>query len=465
MSEVYSTQDEGDLFHRLERAFNEFLTTPTAVITGLILLAVLMSGLDRARPAWLEPLRDFVSTYLFTNAQATGDFFSTLASGIMTVVSITISMLLLALQQATATLGTRVFDQFVERRWNQAFFGFFVGSAFYMLLILATVSDTFNPVYSATVALLLAGLVLYGLVVVLYTTIRQMRPEVILKAIHDKTLRARRRQLPLVRRTRRESQYDGPVCRELRSEQNGFITRIRLEKLEQAIAQTKGEVEIDLQVSYGTYVAYRGKLAYIRAEFEEDADALAAAIPPALDQEIQRSLDYDAIYGIEQIEMGAWTAISTSKSNPEPGMLATRILRDITARLIAAEEQVAAAPPLPIVYRDHMFQAIMDTLESFAVVSSESMQHQNFVAVTRTLDILFDRMPPELQQRAENVILRMLSVMGDHMPSREMEHVLQDLVLTLEDAGRDRIAANVRQAWEELAQSIGDLNSRSTRVQ
>lgn len=465
MSQFYSTQDDSHVFHRIQRAFEEFLSTPTAIITGMILLVILMLGLDRARPAWLEPLRDFVTTYLFTNAQSTGDFFSTLASGIMTVVSITISMLLLALQQATATLGTRVFDQFVERRWNQTFFGFFVGSTFYMLLMLAAVSDTFNPVYSATMALLLAGLVLYGLVLVLYTTIRQMRPEVILKAIHDKTLKARQRQLPLVRRTRRESQYDGPICRELRSEQNGFVTRIRLEKLEEAIAQAKGEVEIDLQVSYGTYVAYRGKLAYVHAEFEEDAEMLEGAIPPALDQEIQRSLDYDATYGIEQIEMGAWTAISTSKSNPEPGMLATRILRDITARLIAAEEQVPSAPPLPIVYRDHMFQAIMDTLESFAVVSSESMQHQNFVAVARTLDILFDRLPPDLQQRAEDVILRMLSVMGDHMPSREMERVLKDLAITLEDAGREEIAAAVRQAWEKLARSIGELNSRSTRVQ
>ena len=63
----------------------------------------------------------------------------------MTVASITISLLLLALQQSAANMTTQILDQFLRRRINQAYFGFFVGLALYSLvtLTLATVDKPF----------------------------------------------------------------------------------------------------------------------------------------------------------------------------------------------------------------------------------------------------------------------------------------------------------------------------------
>jgi uncharacterized membrane protein len=55
----------------------------------------------------------------------------------MTVASITISLLLLALQQSAANMTTQILDQSLRRRINQAHFGFFLGLALYSLVTLA----------------------------------------------------------------------------------------------------------------------------------------------------------------------------------------------------------------------------------------------------------------------------------------------------------------------------------------
>jgi uncharacterized membrane protein len=90
-----------------------------------------------------------LQTRIFADAKATSDLLGTIASSIITVTSITISVLLLAVQQAAGSLTHQVFDQFLRRRQNQFHFGFFVGLALYTLVTLATVGESFNPVLGA----------------------------------------------------------------------------------------------------------------------------------------------------------------------------------------------------------------------------------------------------------------------------------------------------------------------------
>jgi uncharacterized membrane protein len=94
-------------------------------------------------------------------------------------------LLLVALQQSAASLTHEVFDQFLRRRINQFYFGFFVGLALFALVTLATVTESFNPVFGATLAFLLTIMALYLLIVLLYTTVNQMRPAVIIEAIRN----------------------------------------------------------------------------------------------------------------------------------------------------------------------------------------------------------------------------------------------------------------------------------------
>jgi len=86
-----------------------------------------------------------------------------------------------------------VYDQFLRRRYNQFYFGFFIGLALYTLTTLATVNQAFNPVFGATLVLVLTMVALYLLVLLLYSTINQMRPVEIIGMIRSHVLSARER--------------------------------------------------------------------------------------------------------------------------------------------------------------------------------------------------------------------------------------------------------------------------------
>ena len=124
-----------------------------------------------------------------------------------------------------------MFDQFLRRRSNQLYFGVFIGLALYALLVLASITPSHHPVYGVALAGVLTVAALYMLILLIYTTIDQSRPVVILRTIHDHTLVARERQLRLVQGTRRTPRLHGsPAARVLAEER--FDLRQQTERLE-----------------------------------------------------------------------------------------------------------------------------------------------------------------------------------------------------------------------------------------
>ncbi|MGQ0561279.1 MAG: hypothetical protein ACT443_05330, partial [Gemmatimonadota bacterium] len=176
-----------------------------------------------------------------------------------------------------------------------------------------------------------------------------------------------------------------------------------------------------------------------------------------------RDVATDPAYGIEQLETIAWTSISSSKSNPAPGLLIIRTLRDALARWSVESHDAPADPPLPLVYTDNTFTQLLHAFESLAVVSSESMQHQSFTEIVHTFAMMFDRLPRSYHGRVADLILRILSGMGDHVLTAELDAALSALAGTLRRKERHEIALAVTNAQARLAQSVGVLASRSTR--
>lgn len=459
--------DEGgseDRFEMTRRAFAEFLTLPTGIIIGFVLLAAGTFVLDRTEVAWLEPTRVFLKIQVFTDAKATSDLLSTIAGGLITVTSITISLLLLALQQATGSLTTAVCDQFLRRALNQLYFGFFVGLSLFALITLATVNERFNPVFGATLAFVLTAVALYLLILLLYTTINQMRPVEIIEEIHRLTLLARARQLSVLRKTRRASCCDAAGRAPMKATKHGYVTRIDIDAIGHAARRAGDHVEVVLLARIGSFVAYHDVMAYAKGLAPDEAMQLEHVVQRAVHLERQRDIVIDPAYGIEQLEMIAWTSISTAKSNPAPGLLTIRSLRDVLARWSVEEREKIDDQTLPVVYADNTFARLMDAFETLAVVSSESMQHQNYIEVVHTLTSMFERLPLDQQRRAEDIILRILSVLGDHVLTAELDAALSALISTLRATARFETADAVHAAQEQLGLSIGKLNSHSTRV-
>jgi len=450
----------------VRRAFAEFLFLPTCIIIGFLLLALGSYLLDSVESGWHEPVRLFLKTHVFADPQSTSDLLSAVAAGIITMTSITISLLLVAVQQAASSLTNQVFDQFLRRWHNQIYFGFFVGLALYSLITLATVNKPFNPVFGGTIAFIGTVIALCLLLLLLYTTINQMRPVEIIEAIHDLILSARERQLDFIGKTRPYSLYNGIIVLPVNAERRGFVTRIDLEIIREAVQNV--ETEIVFLISVGSYVAFQDEIAEVKAQTVEDASEIVKAVQNAVGLERQRDITIDPAYGIEQLSMIAWTSISTAKSNPAPGLLTIYSLRDILSRWsanrIVDKDKPTVEEKVPVVYSDNTFAQLMEAFETFAVVSSESMQHQNYIAILQTFTIMFDRLPEKWQNRVEDIILRILSALGDFVLTAQLEESLTSLAAKLKAAGRNETASAVLQAKEKLALSIGELNSRSTRA-
>lgn len=450
----------------IHHAFATFLAVPTIVVGAFILLAVATYALDQGDVIWLQPLEQLLRSHIFTDSEATTQVLGTIAGGMITITSITFSLLLVALQQSAGSMTHAVFDQFLRRSLNQFYAGWFIGITLYTLVTLATVRPEFNPIFGATLALLFAVSALYVLLLLIYSAIEQMRPSAILESIHDHTLRARKHQLTLLRRTRRQPEGQGAARHTVRAPSDGFVTAIDLDAIAKAF-KSAPLAEVVLSLPLGGYAAFGDPLAAVRAAPADDVAVLMKTVAGAIRLERERDLERDPSFGLEQIETIAWTTISTSKQDPNPGLEAVRNLRDLLARWAVADpEETGEADQerLAIVYPDDVLERLMGTIESLTIVASESMQHHVYADILRGLAITLDRLPPPLAQRTEELVLRSLSGLGDQVLSAELEDALNDVADALAEAGLSAGAAAVRTARAELATSVGRLNSRATRV-
>jgi uncharacterized membrane protein len=464
--DAYKTRGLRERGGQARRAFSEFLGLPTAVIAAFLLLAAVIYAIDRYQGSWLFSLRTFLSRLVFRNHQATSDVLRVLAGSIITVTSITFSILPLAVQQAAGLFTSQVIDQFFRRKLNQVYFGFFVGLSLYLLLLLATVGPGFNPVIGATLGLLFTIAALYILVVLIYATINQVRPSVITEAIHNRAVKARERQLYLVHRTRRAPHLQSGMSAVVRAHRDGFVTDIDLETFSSAAGGTGGEAEIVLHPSIGSYVAFGDTLGEVRAGDSGAIPRLERALRDAVQLERERNLDRDPSYGIEQLLNIGWTTGSTSKHNPAAARIAILRLRDLLARWSSDPDAGRDGGEVaPVVYNDNVPETLLEALASMAIVSTESMQHQNYAEAMLAFAVMFERLPPDQQDRAEDHIRRLLPTLGDEVLSTELDRALADLVRALRSTGRFTTAESVQRARDELATTIGELESRSTRVQ
>ena len=445
----------------IRRAFGEFLLVPTCLIAGFLLLSGLTFALDRADYDWLAPAKRFLELHLLADEQATRDLLGTIAAGLITITSITISLLLIALQQSASALTHQVYDQFLRNWQNQVYFGVFVGLALYALATLASVGPL-NPTIGASVALLLTIVALYLLLVLFYTTVDQMRPGVIIEAIHDHALAARDAQQALLRETRRSPSLQAAASVPVAAVAHGFVTEIDVDGLRTAARAAAGEVEVVLRTTLGAYVVFGQVVAEVRAHRREDAEAVARVVDDAIIRERKRDIATDPLAAVEELETIAWTSISTAQSDPDAGVLSIYGLRDILARWSAPPGE-HAGEKAPVVYQDDVVARLIASLESLGVVASESMQHQSYAEVLRTFHLMFERLAPELQSRVEDVVLRTLSGMGDHILTHELEGALRELEATFDRAGRAKTALAIASAREKLAATIGKLGARGTR--
>ena len=138
-------------------------------------------------------------------------------------------------------------------------------------------------------------------------------------------------------------------------------------------------------------------------------------------------------------------------------------LRDILARW-SDEGEIAGDPTSPIVIADAAPEQAFDALENLIVAASESMQPNTLANAVRTVAILLPMVPGNWAARLADLTRRALTSLGEHVLTRDLERALHDLRAALVAANFTAEAGELDVAIRTLADTLGKLNSRSTRV-
>lgn len=463
----------GQVRRWLQRSLKEFFGLPSAVVAGFVVLFAVVYVCDE----WLwrqgGPSPSPWLARLLGDASAISSLLGTVATGMITVTSITFSLLLVAVQQTAASLSTHVYDQFIQRRSNQFSFGFFVGLSIFVLFTLATAGASHRPVLGAAVSLVMAGLALCMVVILIYSTIDQMRPYSVIRAIHDLTLSARDEEGGHLASTRRTVTPNLSWSHLLRADRYGVVGDIDVARIERALADLtgheargRGRIEVEIVAVTGTNLALRDPFVRFHAEasLSEDLRArLDAAVRAAIEIEPRRTLERDAGFGIEQLCSIAWTTGSTSKQNPQPAILVCHCLRDLVARAMHAAP-IDPGGSARVVYRDRFVEDAVGALTTIGVVSSESLQNLLLSEVWLSFAVLIEDAPADRLPLLTDAVPRLLSTLGDHVMTREVERSLAACERSLRGRGEAAAADALHEAAAGLGRSVGRLNARGTRV-
>ena len=449
-------------FALARRAFGEFLALPTGIFLGAIFLAFITLSLDNAQMPAVHAGKQLILGYVFRSEQNTHDFLATLLTGLITLISITFSMLLLAVQQTASSLSNQVYDQFLRRTANQIFLGYAVGLTVYTLIITATAGKGSNPVFSACITVIFAVVGLGLLIVLIYGTIYQMRPVVIIQAMRDHILRARIRQRSIVYRTRVDSQCRHDVRAELRAKTSGFFQDLRIQSLARALGPGS-DVEIIILHPIGTYLAKDDTIALVRAPSADLAEKVVPHLKEALLLDADRDITFDPAWGVIELESVGWTTVSSAKSTPEPPRLVINALRDIFTRW--AHEEYSKRDSdwhvLPIVYRDDVQEHVLNALATIAAGANESLQHVVMIEALKALGSLYARVPAGARPAVKDVIRRVVPALRPLILTSELETTIQALATCLRENNEEHTADELTAALEEMAKSVGRLARRA----
>jgi uncharacterized membrane protein len=443
-------------FGVIRRAFAEFLALPTAIFVGAIALAFITLGLDRAEVPILQAGRQILLDHIFRSEQNTHDFLATVLTGLITLISITFSILLLAVQQTASSLSNQVYDQFLRRTANQVFLGYAVGLTVYTLIVLASTGKDFNPVFSACIIVAFSAAGLALLIVLIYGTIYQMRPVVIVEAMRDHILRARIRHRQTVDRTRARSRSTQEPRAEIRAGTSGFLQDLRVQKLAN-ILDSAGDLEVEILHPIGTYLARDDTIAVIRAPSPEAAEAIVPHMLRALELESDREITLDPAWGIIELESIGWTTVSSAKSTPEPPRLVINALRDIFTRWTNEERRGRdrETQSLPIVYPDDVHAHVLNALATITAGANESLQHVVMIEALRALKSLYEHVPADVKPDVKDVIRRMVPALRPLILTKELENAVRAVAASLRQDGDEVTAEELTAAVEELAKSVG----------
>jgi uncharacterized membrane protein len=422
---------------RLRRGMVEFLLLPLVIAALFCAAAVLLAFWDNQGSI---PAVRHAASVIIPASGATA-FIGAVAASLMAVTSITFSVLLIAVQQTSSYLGAGVFDQYLRRRANQVYIGYFVGATAFSFITFASAGSGSPPMMGAFAALLLTVGSLVTLLLLIHSTVDQMRPECVVSAIHDLAVSAHESELFLLTGTRRERRTAPEVeGRIVTTRTGGYLVDIDVQALADIARSAGAEVEMFLPCELGAYLEL-GETAVTIVGLAATDDRFDARTCSAFTLDDTRRVEVDSGYSIDKLENIAWMAASSAQS-PSTASAAIHQMRDLIGRWAILEEETLDTPrdarePLPVVYTGGGIERVISGFGALLIGSSLSRQAD----VAALLITSFAHALPRLHsQHHQDELIRTLDAalpsVTQHAEAPVLVDALAELVDALTIAGR-----------------------------
>lgn len=413
-----------------------FLAIPLGVVVLFLIIAAVTYQVDSsltdewiARSSALHFLSD-----LFGDDDSVRSLLSTIASAMITVTSITFSLLLVAVQQAAASFSNQILQQFRQRKTNQFYFGFFVGLSLYTLVTLATTRELHHPLFGALIAIVMTVIALLIILVLIFTTIEQMRGSSVIEEITRNIRSARENEHELLKTTRRSATEGLPTQFRYSARRSGDVTGFDLKRIRKALDECAPDAEALLCVSDGVYVGRGDVIVEIRAteRLSEDAkDALEKAIHGCIHIGEEPQLQADPQVGLGQLATIAWNNTSTAVSNPHPPILICRAVRELAWEW--SDKAPAGDESSRIVYPDYSLERALQLLEAMGAASAESKQPQTLAELYSAYAALLPKVDARFRRQLEEAVRLSLGALPQHVPTQHLNDAIARLAAALDD--------------------------------
>ncbi len=261
-----------------------------------------------------------------------------IAGSTMTVVSVTFSLTVVALVNASNQYSPRVLATFLRDRAQQIVLSTFLATFAYSIIVLRTIftsssDDIGVPRLAVTVAVLLSFASLAALVYFIHHITQSIRIESILSSVQQNTMSA----IPHLQPSEAVSVFlfdevpAAPLT--LTAATSGYIQSYRPEKLLR-LAEKHG-VTIRYRHVTGTYITEGATLAWAWDDDGRGLDraALQKAANAGADIGSERTLDQDVAFGVRQLADIALRALSTGVNDPSTAADALGQLSVVLAKL------------------------------------------------------------------------------------------------------------------------------------
>jgi uncharacterized membrane protein len=350
---------------RLRDQLQGFWVVPGAVALGYAVLAVVLLRLDRASS---NVGRGFG---FGGDAAAARSVLGSVASGVISMTSLTLSLTIVTLQLASSQFTPRALKNLLADRINQVVAGAFLGTVAYALLVLRAVREDdqedpgFVPALSVTVCIGLALLALALLLVFVHHVGQIIKVEHIAASIGRSSLRAADRLYPEPYGEPADDtgppRAPGPPG-EVMPSRPGYVEVIALDRLTTALQGRAERIEVLLAPGDFATPGQPAVLVWPSSALDEGR---RRAVQRAVTVSSERDLRNDIGFGIRQLADIALRAVSPGVNDPTTAVTCigyiTAVLERLAARDLPGPERIAADSGVQLHARVVTFEAHLET--------------------------------------------------------------------------------------------------------